>query len=96
MIVIAPKLRNSGRLVGIGNAISDGHLVVYYSHLLVHPEFHGCGIGRKMMETMQSVYHGFHQQVLIAEYEAILFYKTLGFKRAGKTEPMTIFTGNEH
>ena len=29
----------NGRLVGIGNAISDGHLVVYYPHLLVHPDF---------------------------------------------------------
>ncbi len=29
------------RLVGIGNAISDGHLVVYYSHLLVLPEYSG-------------------------------------------------------
>ena len=27
------------RLIGLGNAISDGHLVVYYPHLLVDPEF---------------------------------------------------------
>ena len=26
-----------GRLVGLGNALSDGHLVVYYPHLLVPP-----------------------------------------------------------
>jgi len=26
------------KLVGLGNAISDGHLVVYYPHLLVLPE----------------------------------------------------------
>ena len=47
---LLPALRNShtlvtaridGRLVGLGNAISDGHLVVYYPHMLVHPEFHG-------------------------------------------------------
>src|SRR5690606_836793 len=31
-------------LVGLGYAISDGHLVVYYPHLLVHPEFQGKGI----------------------------------------------------
>jgi len=62
----------------------------------VNSEFHGCGIGREMMKTMQSIYHGFHQQVLIAEYEAILFYKVLGFKRAGKTKPMTIYGRNKH
>ena len=35
--------RMDGRLVGLGNAISDGHLVVYYPHLLVHPAFQGAG-----------------------------------------------------
>ena len=30
--------RLSNTLIGLGNAISDGHLVVYYPHLLVHPE----------------------------------------------------------
>jgi hypothetical protein len=29
------------RLIGIGNAISDGFLVVYYPHLLVHPDYQG-------------------------------------------------------
>lgn len=29
------------QLVGLGNAISDGHLVVYYPHLLVHPDYQG-------------------------------------------------------
>ena len=28
--------RINGQLVGLGNAISDGDLVVYFSHLLVH------------------------------------------------------------
>lgn len=88
--------RIEGRLVGIGNAISDGHLVVYYPHMLVHPEYHGRGIGREMMEVMQSVYASFHQQMLTADNEAINFYKALGFERAGKTVPMWIYAGNDH
>ena len=32
-------------LVGLGNAISDGHLVVYFPHLIVRPEYQGKGIG---------------------------------------------------
>lgn len=88
--------RISGSLVGIGNAISDGHLVVYYPHMLVHPEYQRKGIGRKMMETMQRKYLGFHQQMLTADSDAIVFYKTLGFVKAGKTESMWIYTGNEH
>ena len=29
------------KMVGLGNAISDGHLVAYYPHLLVLPEYQG-------------------------------------------------------
>jgi GNAT superfamily N-acetyltransferase len=88
--------RNAGKLVGIGNAISDGHLVVYYPHMLVHPNYQGNGIGRKMMEAMQSIYGEFHQQMLVADGEAVKFYQALGFERAGKTEAMWIYSGNEH
>jgi GNAT superfamily N-acetyltransferase len=88
--------RDSGKLVGIANAISDGHLVVYYPHMLVHPNYQGKGIGRTMMEAMQSVYGSFHQQMLTADGEAIGFYKALGFERAGKTESMWIYSGDEH
>ncbi|MBW2058328.1 MAG: GNAT family N-acetyltransferase [Deltaproteobacteria bacterium] len=88
--------RISGRLVGIANAISDGYLVVYYPHMLVHPEYQRKGIGRKMMEALKKKYSGFHQQILIADVDAIEFYEALGFVRAGKTEPMWIYTGNEH
>ena len=88
--------RISGKLVGIGNAISDGSLVVYYPHMLVHPEYKGKGIGRSMMELLQKRYESFHQQVLTADFEAVEFYKSLGFERAGKTVPMWIYAGNEH
>ncbi len=88
--------RISGKLVGIGNAISDGSLVVYYSHLLVHPNQKGKGIGRAMMELLQQKYASFHQQMLTADVDAIGFYKSLGFERAEKTVPMWIYAGNEH
>ncbi len=88
--------RANGKLVGVGNAITDGHLVVYYPHMLVHPLHQGKGIGRKMMEAMLSVYSGFHQQMLTADGEAIDFYQALGFERAGKTESMWVYEGTEH
>ena len=88
--------RVGGELLGLGNAISDGSLVVYYPHLLVHPDHQGKGIGRKIVEAMQRVYGGFHQQMLTADGKSIEFYKALGFQRAGKTEPMWIYAGNEH
>ena len=88
--------RKGGKLIGIGNAISDGCLVVYYPHLLVDPNFQGLGVGRKMMELMQSKYKNFHQQMLTADGESVDFYRALGFERAGKTEPMWVYAGNDH
>lgn len=43
---------DNDKLVGIGNAISDGYLVVYYPHLLVHPDYQGKGIGQLIVEKM--------------------------------------------
>ena len=83
-------------LVGLGNAISDGHLVVYFPHLIVRPEYQGKGIGSELMVRMMRRYRGFHQQALLADGRAIDFYKKLGFRRAGSTEALWIFDGREH
>lgn len=88
--------RIAGKLVGLGNAISDGHLVVYFPHMLVHPDFQGKGIGQKMMAAMLKKYADFHQKMLTADGKAIEFYESLGFVRAGNTEPMWIYAGTEH
>ncbi|QXD26049.1 GNAT family N-acetyltransferase [Opitutia bacterium ISCC 51] len=45
--------RVDGMLVGLGNAISDGHLLVYYPHMVVHPDYHRQGIGSGIMIRMQ-------------------------------------------
>ncbi|MEN5057613.1 GNAT family N-acetyltransferase [Sphingobacterium kitahiroshimense] len=84
------------RLVGLGNAISDGHLVEYSPHLLVHPDYQGKGIGKMIMYKMQEKYSSFHMQMLTADGDATEFYKKMGFLRAGQTEPMWIDKGNEH
>ena len=87
---------NKDQLVGLGNAISDGYLMVYYPHLLVLPEYQGKGIGELIVNKMQERYAGFHMQMLTADEKAIDFYKKMGFKKAGNTEPMWIYKGNEH
>jgi predicted N-acetyltransferase YhbS len=88
--------RISGKLVGVGNALSDGFLVVYYPHLLVHTDHQAKGIGRAMMKLLQQKYASFHQQMLVADGEAIEFYGAMGFERAGRTVPMWIYDGDEH
>ena len=85
-----------GSLVGLGNAVSDGSLVVYYPHLLVLPEFQRRGIGRQLMKRLMNRYRGFHQHILIAEAKAVSVDRKCGFKRAGKTASMWVFGGREH
>ena len=56
VIAISGSVRKSNQLVGINNAISDGHLVVYYPHLLVHPDYYRQGIGKRMMQALQKIF----------------------------------------
>jgi GNAT superfamily N-acetyltransferase len=87
---------DDSKLVGLGNAISDGYLVVYYPHLLVLPDYQGRGIGRRLMHMLMAHYEGFHQHMLTADGRALDFYRKCGFERAGKTEPMWIYAGHDH
>ena len=84
------------RLVGLGNAISDGFLVVYYPHLIVAAEYRKRGIGKAIMRNMIERYADFHQQILVADGEATGFYEKCGFETAGGTKSMWIYDGNDH
>ncbi len=84
------------RLVGLGNAISDGFLLVYYPHLLVHPEYQGKGIGTEIVKRMQEKYRYFHQQILVADGKAIEFYKKCGFVKAGSCQSLWIYKEHDH
>lgn len=103
--LLLPALRSShslvtarlnGKLIGIANAISDGYLVVHFPHMLVHPSHQRNGVGRQMMEALLAKYKGFHQLMLTADGEAVAFYESMGFQRAGKTVPMWVYAGTEH
>ena len=87
---------DGSKLVGLGNAISDGYLVVYYPHLIVLPEYQGQGIGSELMRRLMARYADFHQHMLVADGRAQDFYRKCGFERAGKTEPMWIYAGHDH
>jgi GNAT superfamily N-acetyltransferase len=88
--------RINGELVGLANAISDGYLVAYFPHMLVHPDHQRKGIGRQLMEALLAKYKRFHQLMLTADGDAIAFYESMGFSRAGRTVPMWVYSGTEH
>jgi len=83
-------------LVGLGNAISDGHMVVYYPHLLVLPDYQKKGVGKMIVHELMRIYTGFHMQMLCSDQNAIAFYEKLGFSKAGDTQAMWIYDGKEH
>lgn len=87
---------HNDKLVGIGNAISDGYLVVYYPHLLVHPKYQGKGIGKLILNRFQEKYKDFHQQILVADGKAVNFYEKCGFEKARETISMWIYNGHDH
>jgi GNAT superfamily N-acetyltransferase len=87
---------HNDRLIGIGNAISDGFLVVYYPHLVIHPDYHGKGVGKSILKKFQERYAHFHQQILVADGGAIDFYEKCGFEKAGETKSMWIYNGHDH
>ena len=91
--VISAWHQNS--LIGLGNAISDKALVVYYSHLLVLPSYRNMGIGREIVKRLQSRYIDFHQQILLAIDSAVPFYEKLGFEHSQGVKPMWIYDSSD-
>lgn len=82
-------------LIGLANAISDGHLVVYYPHVVVHPNYQGNGIGREMMRRLMLHYEDFHQHSILADKDAVGFFERCGFQRSVCTS-MWIYDGGDH
>jgi len=78
-------------LIGLGNAISDKALTVYYPHLLVLPSYQNLGIGREIMKRLQAPYINFHQQILLAINYAVPFYEKLGFRHSQGVKAMWIY-----
>jgi GNAT superfamily N-acetyltransferase len=77
-------------LVGLMNALSDGSMNVYFHYLLVHPDYHGLGIGRELVEKMKKTYKEYLRLVLIAYDKEAGFYEKCGFTRSLNSSPMFI------
>ena len=41
-------------------------------------------------------YHGFHHHILVADGRSVEFYRKRGFVRAGETQSMWIYSGEDH
>lgn len=78
------------RLVGLICAMDDGVMTAYIHYLLVRPEYHGTGIGRRLVELMKEAYSDYLRVVLVAYDDEIGFYEHCGFEKAKGASPMFI------
>ena len=81
---------DGGRLVGMICAMDDGVMNAYVHYLLVDPDYHGQGIGRRLVETMKQKYKDYLRIAVIAYNEELSFYENFGFKKSNDSSPMFI------
>ncbi len=96
-LVIAMK--NSGsvfsawegdKLIGLVNVLDDGVMTAYVHYLLINPNYHGQGIGKKLVSLVSDKYKDYLRIVLIAYDKEIGFYENCGFEKGEDKTPMFI------
>ena len=71
----------SGKAVGMGRVLSDGHSDAYIQDLVVLPEYRGRGLGEKLVDSLvrYCLSQGIKWIGLIAEPGSEQFYRNIGF-----------------
>jgi ribosomal protein S18 acetylase RimI-like enzyme len=68
------------RLVGLIRVLDDSEMVAYMHYVLVHSDYQGCGIARKMMEMIKEKYKDYlYIEVMPEESKNAKFYEKFGF-----------------
>lgn len=84
---------DSGRLVGLINALDDGELTAYIHYLLVHPDYQQQGIGTQLLNRMKSFYETYLYIIIIAENKPLVpFYLRAGFSAQEEAITMAIIS----
>lgn len=83
-------VRQGGRIIGMGRAISDGASDAYIQDVTVMDSFRGQGIGARIVERLIGRLEGdgIHWIGLIAERGSHPFYERLGFSAMEDALPM--------
>ena len=81
---------DGNKLIGLICAMDDGIMTAYIHYLLVRPEYHHLGIGKRLVEMVKEHYTDYLRIVLVAYNEELDFYTSCGFKKAEDTSAMFI------
>ena len=78
------------KLAGMICAMSDGIMNAYVHYLLVHPDYQGMEIGRKLVEMVKEKYKDFLRIAVIGYDKEISFYENCGFEKSTESSPLFI------
>ena len=78
------------KLVGMVCAMDDGIMNAYVHYLLVDPDYHGQGIGGKLVYMVKRKYADFLRIAVIAYDAERKFYEGCGFTKSKDASPMFI------
>lgn len=81
---------DNDKLVGLICAMDDGIMTAYIHYLLVNPDYHDLGIGKKLVEKMKDKYKEYLRIVVVSYNDEMGFYEACGFKKANDASPMFI------
>lgn len=71
------------QVIGFVRGLSDGEVTTFIAELLVASEHRGKGLGRLLLDACHLLYP--HTRLdLIADEEAVPFYKAIGFRTVGE------------
>jgi ribosomal protein S18 acetylase RimI-like enzyme len=77
---------DSDRLIGFARATSDGIYRATIWDVVVHPEYQGAGLGRKLVQTVLSHPHMVRvERVYLMTTNQQAFYKRIGFEENSTT-----------
>jgi ribosomal protein S18 acetylase RimI-like enzyme len=74
-------VRDAGRLVGAGRALSDGVDCAYICDIAVMPSHQGSGLGKQLVGTLVERAKGHRKILLYAVPGREPFYRKFGFRR---------------
>ncbi|MGN0620915.1 MAG: GNAT family N-acetyltransferase [Porcipelethomonas sp.] len=81
-------LREGDFLAGMMTAVSDGGMNVFFPYLLIHPDYQGRGLGKKLALAMFERYDGFYRKILVCGSEKTGFYEKCGMTACHDQCPM--------
>lgn len=81
---------DENKLIGLISIMDDSIMNAYIHYLLVNPEYHAKGIGKRLVTMTTNHYKEYLRIILIAYDKETGFYKNCGFEVGENKTPMFI------